>query len=86
MPPAEATSLQNVFLYRFSQSRGKVWYGPFKVERADATLAGRDVTSQLSGTFPSLHNDQLSVYTYRDEGPLTYSPQIRLQLKVPEAW
>jgi len=85
IPPAEATSLQNVFLYRF-RSRGKVWYGPFKIERADATLAGRDVTSQLSGTFPSLHNDQLSVYTYRDEGPLTYSPRIRLQLKVPEAW
>ena len=56
-----------------------------KLNRADATPAGRDVTSQLSGTFPSLQNDQLSVYTYRDEGPLTYSPRIRLQLMVPEA-
>ena len=64
---------------------GKVWYGPLKVERSDATEDGLDVTSQLSGTFPSLRNDELSIYRHQDEGTLTYAPRVRVQLIVPES-
>ena len=42
-PPEGAAGLQNVFLYRF-RTKGRVWYGAVKVERADAQAEGEDVS------------------------------------------
>ena len=82
-PPAGAVSLQNVYLYRFG-SKGRIWYGPVKVERADADPAGTDVSARLRGTFPSLSRTQVQTYRYTDDDPPSLAPRVRVRLHVPK--
>jgi len=82
-PPKAAISLANVFLYRF-KSKGKVWYGPVKVERADAKAEGADVTDRLRGSFPTLSKYAFRVFEYADDNPPSVRPRVRVQLEVPE--
>ena len=81
--PDGAVSLQRVFLYRF-RSKGKVWYGPVKVERTDADPKGVDVSDRLRGAFPSLARGRVHVYHYTDDNPPSVRPRVRVQLHVPE--
>ncbi|MBC8443342.1 hypothetical protein H8D79_01305 [PVC group bacterium] len=82
-PPETAISLANVFLYRF-KSKGKVWYGRFKIERADAKPEGTDVTDRLRGSFPTLSKYAFRVFEYTDDNPPSVRPRVRVQLVVPE--
>lgn len=83
VPPPEAIALQNVYLYRF-RSKGSVWYGPVKVERADASPEGVDVSERVEGVFPALSATSYRIYTYRDDNPPTSYPRARIQLRLPE--
>ena len=80
--PPEAKSLQNVFLYRF-KVKGKVWYGPLKVERLDAKSEGTSVSDRLGGSFPSLSQSTFRVYHYTDDNPSSAAARVRVQLVVP---
>ena len=81
-PPEGALSLQNIFLYRFKK-KGKVWYGPAKVERADAKPEGTDVSDRLRGSFPTLTRSMFRVFHYTDDNPPSIRPRVRVQLDVP---
>jgi hypothetical protein len=82
-PPEGAIALQDVFLYRF-KSQGKVWYGPVKVERADAKPEGADVSDRLRGSFPVLTRYAFRMFEYTDDNPPSVGPRVRVQLVVPE--
>ena len=79
--PDGAVSLQRVLLYRF-RSKGKVWYGPVKVERTDADPKGVDVSDRLRGAFPSLARGRVHVYHYTDDNPPSVRPRVRVQLRM----
>jgi len=81
-PPEGAVALQNVFLYRFGR-KGKVWYGPVKVERADAKPEGADVSDRLRGSFPALTRSMFRVFRYADDNPPSVRARVRVQLVVP---
>jgi len=81
--PEGALSLMQVFLYRF-QKKGKVWYGPVKVERTDAEAEGVDVSDCLAGAFPTLSRYAFRIYHYADDNPPSIYPRARVQLLVPE--
>ena len=81
--PPGAVSLQRVFLYRF-RNKGKVWYGPVKVTRADADPKGVDVSDRLGGAFPSLCRWRIHMYHYTDDNPPSVRARARVQLRVPE--
>lgn len=80
--PPEAVAFQNLFLYRF-QSRGKVWYGPVKIERTDVTTQGVDVTTRVRGSFPTLTRDGFRIFRYTDENTPSSSPRVLVQLLLP---
>jgi hypothetical protein len=82
-PPPGAESLEWVYLSRF-RSLGKVWYGPVRVERADAADGGIDVSDSLHGGFPSLSRSAFRTFTYTDDSPPSVAPRVRVQLEVPE--
>ena len=82
-PPDGAVSLENVFVYRF-QSKGKVWFGPITVVRADADPSGVDVTSRLRGSYPSLSRWHVHEYHYTDDNPPSLRPRVRVRLEVPK--
>ena len=83
-PPEGAVGLQNVFLYRF-RTKGIVWYGAVKVERADAEAEGEDVSGRLRGSFPKLTRSALRMFSYRDDNPPEVRPRVRVQLLLPDA-
>lgn len=81
--PEDVDTLDRVYLYRF-QNKGKVWYGPVKVERADIGLQGKDVSASLRGAFPWLSADRFHVFRYTDDELPSLSPRVRVQLAVPQ--
>lgn len=81
-PPEGAHSLRNVFLYRF-HTRGRIWYGPVKIERVDAKPEGIDVSNRLSGAFPSLSKSAFRVFHYVDDNEPSVRPRIKVQLLLP---
>jgi hypothetical protein len=82
--PADADTLGRIDLYRF-QSKGRVWYGPVKVERADVDVQGQDVSASLRGAFPSLSAARFHLFRYTDDELPSLSPRVRVQLVVPPA-
>jgi hypothetical protein len=80
--PADADTLQAIFLYRF-KSLGKVWYGPVKVERQDIPAAGLDVSDKVRGVYPTLSADRFFVFRYTDDEPPSPSPRVKVQVRMP---
>ena len=81
--PDDADTLDRIYLYRFGQ-KGKVWYGPLRVDRTDIGDAGRDVSPALRGAFPSLSATRFHVFRYTDDELPSLTPRVRVQLVVPE--
>jgi hypothetical protein len=80
--PADADTLQQLFLYRF-KSKGRVWYGPARIERQDVTADGLDVSARLQGSFSTLAPDRFSVFRYVDDELPSLTPRVRVQLQLP---
>lgn len=80
-PPEGATSLEWLYLYRFRQE-GTVWYGPVRVERADTSGEGLDVSGQLRGSFPAFSRRALRTFTYTDDNPPSLSPRARVAFEL----
>lgn len=81
-PPEEAASLEWIYLYRFRQE-GTVWYGPVRVERADTSGEGLDVSGQLRGSFPALSRRSLRTFTYTDDNPASVQARVRVAFEAP---
>ncbi len=80
--PEGAAELQQVFLYRFGRE-GAVWYGPVAVQPTDGA-EGRDVSAQVTGSFPTLRRGQFTVMRYEDDDVATVRPRARVQLVLPQ--
>ncbi len=75
--PEGATTLQQVFLYRFER-QGTVWYGPVTVATADAAEPV-DCGRRVSGTFPTIEPGSFSVIRYEDDDLPTVRPRALVQ-------
>ena len=80
--PEDADTLDRIYLYRYGQ-KGKVWYGPVKIERTDIDAAGQDVSAALRGAFPSLSAGRLHLFRYTDDELPALTPRVCVQLAVP---
>ena len=81
-PPAEAVSLQSIYLYR-RNSKGRITYGPLKVERGDGSADGIDVSDRVHGGFPFVGEDRLDVFRYTDDLPPWTGDRVTVQLLLP---
>ena len=81
-PPAEAVSLQNIYLYR-RNSTGRITYGPLKVEVGDGGVEGIDVSDRVHGGFPTVGEDRLAVFRYTDDLPPWTPDRVTVQLVLP---
>lgn len=81
--PEDTDTLDRIYLYRFGK-KGKVWYGPMRVERTDIDDAGQDVSAALRGAFPSLSASRCHLFRYTDDELPAITPRVRVQLVVPD--
>lgn len=78
-PPPEATSLQDIYLYR-RNSKGWITYGSLTVERDGEDTNGKDVSDRVEGTFPTVGEGRLHVFRYTDELPPWTADRVTVQI------
>lgn len=80
--PENATSLQQVFLYRFN-TEGRIWYGPLTVRTAEGAEPV-DCSQQVTGTFPTIERSSFAQIRYEDDDLATVAPRVVVQILVSE--
>jgi hypothetical protein len=79
--PAGAVRLDQVVLYRHNR-KGRIWYGPVSLQRADLPEEGLDASGQLIGQHLVLHSGTFTTITARFQEFLPgFGPKLRVQLR-----